>query len=103
MSTFAGLANRMLGRAPKAAGAIAEDRIALIVNRHHSSDPAPQQLAETLGKPVFKAMNDAKPDYISSDCAIAGRHIQQGINDTQGGSKADKQHPLTLLRMAYGL
>lgn len=56
-----------------------------------------------IGKPVFKAMNDPKPDYISSDCAIAGRHIQQGINDTQGGSKADKQHPLTLLRIAYGL
>ncbi len=33
MSTFAGLANRMLGRAPKAAGAVAEDRIAVATQR----------------------------------------------------------------------
>ncbi|MEO7320903.1 MAG: hypothetical protein ABIW02_04625 [Nitrosospira sp.] len=39
------------------------------------------------------------PDYISSDCAIAGGHIQQGM----GGTKAQKQHPLTLVRIAYGL
>jgi Fe-S oxidoreductase len=56
-----------------------------------------------IGRPVFKAMNDAKPDYISSDCAIAGRHIQQGIRENHGDSAAAKQHPLTLLRIAYGL
>ena len=52
-----------------------------------------------IGKPVFKQMAASDPDYISSDCAIAGRHIQQGM----GESRAQKQHPLTLLRMAYGL
>lgn len=52
-----------------------------------------------IGKPVFKQMASTDPDYISSDCAIAGRHIQQGIGD----GKARKAHPLTLLRMAYGL
>jgi Fe-S oxidoreductase len=56
-----------------------------------------------IGRPVFRMMNDAQPDYISSDCAIAGRHIQQGINENHAGSKAQKQHPLTLLRIAYGL
>jgi hypothetical protein len=44
-------------------------------------------------------MADAAPDFVSSDCAIAGRHILQGIGET----KAQKQHPLTLVRMAYGL
>ena len=39
------------------------------------------------------------PDYISSDCAIAARHIEQGMGET----KAQKQHPLTLMRIAYGL
>ena len=52
-----------------------------------------------IGKPVFKHMADAKADYVSSDCAIAGRHICQGI----GSEAPEKAHPLTLLRMAYGL
>ncbi len=52
-----------------------------------------------IGKPVFKQMAAPEPDYVSSDCAIAGRHIMQGI----GISSAQKQHPLTLIRIAYGL
>jgi len=52
-----------------------------------------------IGKPVFKQMAASNPDYISSDCAIAGRQIYQGI----GKSKAQKLHPLTLVRIAYGL
>jgi Fe-S oxidoreductase len=53
-----------------------------------------------IGAPVFRAMAGTEPDYISSDCPIAGRHIQQGMG---GGAKGDKQHPITLLRIAYGL
>jgi glycerol-3-phosphate dehydrogenase subunit C len=65
-----------------------------------------------IGKPVFKQMAAASPDYISSDCAIAARHIEQGMSeqemgkqerDNNAGKKALKQHPLTLLRIAYGL
>jgi Fe-S oxidoreductase len=63
-----------------------------------------------IGRPVFRQMSSTAPDYISSDCAIAGRHIRQGIADTQQASspgepqsKLEKQHPLTLLRIAYGL
>ena len=52
-----------------------------------------------IGRPVFEKMAATEPDYISSDCAIAGRHIQQGI----GKNAAEKQHPLTLIRIAYGL
>jgi len=52
-----------------------------------------------IGKPVFKQMAASEPDYVSSDCAIAGRHIMQGIGETL----AQKQHPLTLIRIAYGL
>ncbi len=52
-----------------------------------------------IGRPVFKAMAASDPDYISSDCAIAARHIQQGMGDT----RARREHPLTLLRIAYGL
>ena len=53
-----------------------------------------------IGRPVFRAMAGTEPDYISSDCPIAGRHIQQGMGP---GAKGEKQHPITLLRIAYGL
>ena len=52
-----------------------------------------------IGRPVFRQMAETDPDYISSDCPIAGRHIQQGM----GESRAIKEHPITLLRIAYGL
>ena len=56
-----------------------------------------------IGKPVFQRMDDFEPDYISSDCPIAGRRIEQGIAQDGGGRKARKAHPLTLLCIAYGL
>ena len=57
-----------------------------------------------IGKPVFKQMAEPKPDYVSSDCAIAARHIMQGIGDTPDGEKPpQKQHPLTLMRIAYDI
>ena len=52
-----------------------------------------------IGKPVFKKMAEGDPDYVSSDCAIAARHIMQGM----GENAARKEHPLTLIRIAYGL
>jgi Fe-S oxidoreductase len=53
-----------------------------------------------IGRPVFRAMAASEPDYVSSDCPIAGRHIRQGMDPE---AKGEKRHPLTLLRMAYGL
>ncbi|MGE5737484.1 MAG: (Fe-S)-binding protein [Betaproteobacteria bacterium] len=56
-----------------------------------------------IGKPVFTRMADPEPDFISSDCPIAGRRIEQGITRTHGERKTRKAHPLTLLCIAYGL
>jgi Fe-S oxidoreductase len=55
--------------------------------------------AMKIGRPVFRAMAGTDPDYISSDCPIAGRHIEQGMGET----RARREHPLALLRIAYGL
>jgi Fe-S oxidoreductase len=55
-----------------------------------------------IGRPVFRQMAegpDGAPDYVSSDCPIAGRHIMQGMGEDAG--EAQKAHPLTLLRKAY--
>ncbi|MGE5103563.1 MAG: heterodisulfide reductase-related iron-sulfur binding cluster [Betaproteobacteria bacterium] len=57
-----------------------------------------------IGKPVFRRMEEFEPDYLSSDCPIAGRRIEEGI--VQGGAQKKrprKAHPLTLLRIAYGI
>ncbi len=48
-------------------------------------------------KPVAKLAAGA--DYVSSDCAIAGRHILQGMGETA----TRKLHPLSLVCLAYGL
>jgi len=64
--------------------------------------PLYHPIAMKIGKPVFKAMARDEPDYISSDCALAGHHIAQGM--AQAGTPAKNlQHPLSLMRLAYGL
>ena len=60
------------------------------------------EIAMKIGKPVFKAMGKDEPDYISSDCALAGHHIAQGMAQS-GLPVAKLAHPLSLLRIAYGL
>ena len=63
---------------------------------------ATHPVAMKIGKPVFKAMARDEPDVISSDCPMAGHHIAQGMRQAGTPAKA-LHHPLTLVRMAYGL
>jgi len=63
---------------------------------------ATHPIAMRIGKPVFKAMGRDTPDFISSDCALAGHHIAQGMA-VNGLPAATLRHPLSLVRMAYGL
>jgi Fe-S oxidoreductase len=56
-----------------------------------------------IGKPVFRRMAETEPDFVCSDCPIAGRRIAQGMSAEGSAHQARKEHPLTLLRMAYGL
>jgi len=55
-----------------------------------------------IGKPVFQRMAEPEPEYISSDCPIAGRRIAQGITQS-GAPEPRRAHPLTLLRIAFGI
>ena len=52
-----------------------------------------------IGAPVFRQMAGGDPDFISSDCPIAASHIAHGM----GATRARKAHPLSLLRIAYGI
>jgi glycerol-3-phosphate dehydrogenase subunit C len=56
-----------------------------------------------IGRPVFNQMAQPEPDFLSSDCPIAGRRIEQGIEESAAAHRARRGHPLTLLRIAYGL
>ncbi|MEN9760935.1 MAG: Anaerobic glycerol-3-phosphate dehydrogenase subunit [Pseudomonadota bacterium] len=62
--------------------------------------------AMKIGRPVFRQMAEhpsGEPQWIASDCQLAGHHIEQGMRES-GRDVDDKlAHPLTLLRMAYGL
>lgn len=54
--------------------------------------------AMKIGKPVVKRIQDAQPDYFTSDCPIAGHHLAQGMGD---GMKPHS--PFALLKRAYGI
>lgn len=55
-------------------------------------------ISNKICRPVVNKVKQAKPDHYTSDCMMAGHHIENNLND---GSKA--KHPMTLLRQAYGL
>jgi Fe-S oxidoreductase len=54
-----------------------------------------------IGRPVARQLAAPGPDYVSSDCPIAGRHLMQVMGED--AKQAEKAHPLTLLRKAYGI
>jgi Fe-S oxidoreductase len=63
---------------------------------------ATHPVAMKIGKPVFKAMAKDEPDFIGSDCPMAGHHIAQGMQQAGTPAKAVR-HPLSLVRIAYGM
>ena len=54
--------------------------------------------AMKIGQPVVNAIKKHNPDHYGSDCPIAGNHLANGVGD---GSNAE--HPISLMRKAYGL
>lgn len=74
---------------------------------------ATHEMAMKIGKPLVKKMANhpgsgderaaaGLPDYITSDCPLGGHHIAQGF-EVNGLGSPELQHPLTLVRKAYGL
>jgi glycerol-3-phosphate dehydrogenase subunit C len=51
-----------------------------------------------IGKPVIERVQASGADYYASDCPMAGHQIESGLDHGPPPT-----HPLTLLRMAYGL
>jgi glycerol-3-phosphate dehydrogenase subunit C len=53
-----------------------------------------------IGKPVMTRVENAKPAHYTSDCPMAGHQIESGLQQMAG---KEPEHPLKLLRIAYGL
>jgi glycerol-3-phosphate dehydrogenase subunit C len=74
---------------------------------HAGTWGAKEEFHETalkIGRPVFRQIDEFAPDYFASDCALAGHHIEQGVSQVaENKGHAQLKHPITLLRMAYGL
>ncbi|MCG6975189.1 MAG: hypothetical protein LJE56_02130 [Acidiferrobacterales bacterium] len=49
-------------------------------------------------RPVVTRVEKAAPDHYTSDCPMAGEQIENGLKNGK-----EPEHPLTLLRLAYGL
>jgi len=51
-----------------------------------------------IGKPVMNRVQKANPDHYASDCPMAGHQIETGLKEAK-----EPEHPLKLLRNAYGI
>jgi len=56
------------------------------------------EISMKIARPVVNKVKNTQPDHYSSDCPMAGEQIANGLDD---GSKPE--HPLSLLRKAYGI
>ncbi|MDO1530232.1 heterodisulfide reductase-related iron-sulfur binding cluster [Fulvimonas sp. R45] len=55
-------------------------------------------LSRKLARPVESRVQQAGPAHFTSDCPMAGGHIAHGLGDRPAA-----EHPLSLLRKAYGI
>jgi Fe-S oxidoreductase len=51
-----------------------------------------------IGRPVVERVAGAGADHYASDCPMAGHQIESGL-----ATRRAPEHPLRLLRIAYGL
>lgn len=56
------------------------------------------EFANKIVKPIVRQVKEQNPDYYGSDCPIAGKHIE---NNLDNGQKT--VHPIDLLCLAYGI
>ncbi len=55
-------------------------------------------IARKLAKPVENRVRQAEPEHFTSDCPMAGAHIAHGLKQ-----QPPAEHPISLLRHAYGI
>jgi len=56
-----------------------------------------------IARPVVNRVAQAKADHYSSDCPMAGHQIESGLSAGDDGAPREPEHPMTLVRKAYGI
>ena len=56
-----------------------------------------------IGRPVVTRVETAKADHYASDCPMAGHQIQSGFAASSELASREPEHPLKLMRHAYGI
>jgi Fe-S oxidoreductase len=56
------------------------------------------EISMKIARPVVNRVEKASPDHYSSDCPMAGHQISNGL-----AGDSEPEHPLSLLRQAYGI
>ncbi len=59
-----------------------------------------------IGRPVVNKVQQSGADHYSSDCPMAGHQIHSGLSGAESTPDAkprEPEHPMTLVRMAYGI
>ena len=56
------------------------------------------EISMKIAKPLVNRVKQAQPDYYGSDCPMAGHQVQNGLDDD-----SEPHHPISLLRIAYGI
>jgi len=60
-------------------------------------------VAQKLARPTVRALAKTSPDYVVSECPLAGPHLKQVMEATGGDAAPDRiGHPIELLAKAYG-
>jgi glycerol-3-phosphate dehydrogenase subunit C len=56
------------------------------------------KFANKIAAPIVRQIKQKEPDHFGSDCPVAGRHIENNLNNGK-----QHEHPIELLCKAYGL
>jgi glycerol-3-phosphate dehydrogenase subunit C len=56
-----------------------------------------------IGRPVVNRVAQGGADHYSSDCPMAGHQIESGLEAGDGAAPREPEHPMSLLRKAYGI
>jgi glycerol-3-phosphate dehydrogenase subunit C len=60
--------------------------------------------AVKVGKPAARLIEKQKPDYVVSECPLAGPHLKQVLESINSDTVPERiGHPIEVMAKAYGL
>ena len=87
-----------LERQPNHLAAVLGGTQSLHTNSMDETLALPSEHAVKIARPVVNRVKQARADHFGSDCPMAGHQIENGLDNAK-----QPEHPLKLLRLAYGI